>query len=99
MQMQETNDGSVRRAFRVVGRVQGVGFRWWTQRTAAELGLGGWVRNEADGSVVVHVMGPGGDVERLRAALLKGPPGARVDACEEIATAGVLKADSFRIER
>ena len=40
------------------GRVQGVGFRWWTRREATALGLRGTVRNLDDGSVEVHVAGP-----------------------------------------
>ena len=45
------------RAYRIVGRVQGVGFRWWTRRTAERLSLYGSVRNLTDGSVEVHVTG------------------------------------------
>ncbi len=52
------------RGFRVRGRVQGVGFRWWTRRKASDLGLRGTVRNRPDGSVEVHVAG---DVETLEA--------------------------------
>jgi len=92
-------DGLSRKAYRVVGRVQGVGFRWWTQRTACALSLGGWVRNEPDGSVVVHVVGSASGVRRLEEALLSGPAGARVAAREEINPAGVLDPGDFRIER
>lgn len=66
------------REFRVEGVVQGVGFRWWTRRTASRLGLRGTVRNLDDGAVEVRVAGPGDAVERLREALEEGPPGARV---------------------
>ena len=67
-----------RHGFRVTGRVQGVGFRWWTQRTAQRLGLAGSVRNCADGSVEVHVVGDLEVVARFEAALHEGPPGSRV---------------------
>lgn len=65
--------------FRVTGRVQGVGFRWWTRSRATRLGLSGTVRNEPDGSVVVHARGPDDAVQALREWLAHGPPGARVD--------------------
>lgn len=42
---------------RVQGMVQGVGFRYWTMGKAQELGLTGWVRNEADGDVTAHFGG------------------------------------------
>ena len=51
------------RHFLVKGRVQGVGFRWFVQREACQLGLRGWVRNTADGDV--EVMAAGGE-EQLR---------------------------------
>jgi acylphosphatase len=92
------SDDVRRRAYRVVGRVQGVGFRWWTRRTAGELGVGGWVRNERDGSVVVHAVGRSDAVDRLAAALLDGPPGARVDQREEITPSDDLTVGDFRIE-
>ena len=68
-----------KRGFRITGRVQGVGFRWWTQRTAERLGLSGSVRNCSDGSVEVQVVGALEVVERLEAALRQGPPGSRVE--------------------
>jgi acylphosphatase len=76
---------SERRAFRVSGRVQGVGFRWWTRATAAELGLRGTVRNARDGTVEVDASGEAHRLDRLEARLHEGPPGARVEAvrCEE----------------
>ena len=45
------------RRFLVRGRVQGVGFRWFVEREAHILGIAGWVRNNADGSVEVLAMG------------------------------------------
>lgn len=46
-----------RLALRFVGEVQGVGFRWTSQRLANQLGLTGWVRNEWDGSVSMELQG------------------------------------------
>jgi acylphosphatase len=63
----------------VTGIVQGVGFRYSTQRTAARLRLSGWVRNRPDGAVEVFAQGKPDSVSKLHAWLEKGPPGARVD--------------------
>lgn len=89
--------GETRRAFRVFGRVQGVGFRWWTQRTARGLRVGGSVRNLPDGCVEVHAVGPAVLVARLEAALREGPPGSRVDAVEEIAASPSASGANFVI--
>lgn len=64
----------------ITGKVQGVGFRDWTVRSARRLGLNGWVRNRTDGSVEALVAGPAGDVELLLASVRRGPPNARVDS-------------------
>jgi acylphosphatase len=73
-----------RRAFILIGRVQGVGFRWWARTTAAALGLRGTVRNLADGTVEVSVAGPPNRVDEFLHALRSGPPQARVDAIRQI---------------
>ena len=67
---------------RVIGRVQGVGFRWYVRAEAARLGLAGWVRNQPDGSVEVAVDGPPGARDALVGALRRGPPSAVVDRVE-----------------
>ncbi|HEX7089296.1 MAG TPA: acylphosphatase [Longimicrobiales bacterium] len=72
------------RAFRIHGRVQGVGFRWWTQRHARELGLRGVVRNLVDGTVEVVAAGPADALDRLAALIREGPPTARVTRVEEL---------------
>ncbi|MCB9665193.1 MAG: acylphosphatase [Alphaproteobacteria bacterium] len=64
-------------AFRVTGRVQGVGFRASTQRLARARGLVGWVRNVRDGSVQGRVQGPAAEVEGLFEDLAALPPPAR----------------------
>lgn len=64
---------------RVHGRVQGVGFRYSTQRQAERLGVRGWVRNEPDGSVSVECEGPRSAVEQFLAYLKEGPPMAHVE--------------------
>lgn len=67
------------RRYRVVGRVQGVGFRWFVRETARALDLAGWVRNEPDGSVVVTAGGAPDRLAALELALQEGPAGALVE--------------------
>ena len=69
----------VARRVRVTGQVQGVFFRAWTRQQADELGVTGWVRNCADGSVEAHVDGENTAVQQLVQRMRKGPPGAQVD--------------------
>lgn len=70
-----------KRAVRVVvtGRVQGVGFRAFTVRRAAALGLDGFVRNRADGAVETEAAGSEPAIEAFLDALRQGPPASRVD--------------------
>jgi acylphosphatase len=63
---------------RITGKVQGVGYRIWAMRTAASLGLRGWVRNRLDGSVEALVTGAPDAVCAMVKASGKGPPGAQV---------------------
>lgn len=72
----------IARHLSIVGRVQGVFYRNWTVETARQLGLAGWVRNRADGSVEAHVEGPEQDVEQFLANAHDGPPAARVTRIE-----------------
>jgi acylphosphatase len=62
------------------GRVQGVGFRAWTERQAKTRGLSGWVCNRRGGTVEAVFAGEAEAVEAMLAAARIGPPGARVDA-------------------
>ncbi len=63
---------------RVSGRVQGVWFRGWTQAEARALGLKGWVKNLPDGDVAACLSGPEPHVEKMIAALHRGPEAAIV---------------------
>ncbi len=85
------------RSWRIRGRVQGVGFRWWTRNRARELGLGGWVRNLPDGSVEVEAWGDPGDLEALDRVLAEGPPHAMVTEVERGARPGSGAGREFRI--
>lgn len=69
--------------FLIRGRVQGVGFRWFVQREAAELGLRGWVKNTDDGCVEALVAGDAEALAELSAAVRKGSRGSRVDRVEQ----------------
>lgn len=72
----------VARRYVIAGRVQGVGFRWFTHDAAAREGIHGWVRNLADGSVEVVVEGDAESVDRVEAAVRRGPSHARVERVE-----------------
>jgi acylphosphatase len=84
----------------VKGRVQGVGFRWFVQREAAEIGLRGWVRNTEDGHVEIVAAGSAEDLSELKTALHKGSRGSRVDAVveDELAESEGAKLGPFEIE-
>ena len=68
----------VARRFLISGRVQGVGFRYFTYEHARREGVSGFVRNLPDGRVEVEVEGEAEAVERVERAIRHGPPGARV---------------------
>lgn len=71
------------RTFRLHGKVQGVGFRWWARSQAERLGIRGTVRNDPDGSVVVVASGDAAALTAFRQLLERGPSGARVERVEE----------------
>jgi acylphosphatase len=84
----------------IIGRVQGVGFRWWVRSAADRMGLTGWVMNGADErSVEVVAEGRAASLDQLEGMLREGPPGAvvdRVDASRSPASGGY---DRFQITR
>lgn len=71
-------DEVVHAVARVEGRVQAVGFRWWTMHRARELGVSGSAVNLSDGTVQVHAEGVRTAVDTLLVELREGPPSARV---------------------
>ncbi len=67
---------------KIFGRVQGVNFRFYTRLTANQIGVQGWVRNRADGSVEVVAEGTPSQLEELMQFLHKGPESASVSRVE-----------------
>lgn len=88
-----------RRAYRITGAVQGVGFRWYTRKSASALDLRGTVRNAEDGSVEVRVEGPVDALERFEERLSSGPPTASVDHLEREAPDQNPLPETFEIIR
>jgi acylphosphatase len=85
------------RRWLVRGRVQGVGFRYFAQRAALELGVTGYARNLDDGRVEVYGAGPREALEALAGRLHRGPRWADVRGVEE-QEAAVHQYGSFVIE-
>jgi len=69
----------VGRRFVITGRVQGVGFRYFTRDAAMREGVTGWVTNRPDGGVEAYVEGEAEAVTRVERAIRTGPRGARVE--------------------
>jgi acylphosphatase len=88
----------VERGFRLKGRVQGVGFRWWTRKTAQELGVVGTVRNLPDGSVEVMARAEEPVMDHFADKLRQGPSVARVTEVEWLAPKLSPSVDRFTIE-
>ena len=86
------------RRYTVTGRVQGVGFRWFVEHAAMQLGVAGWVRNRGDGSVEVLASGTREQLHKLYTELLKGPRASRVEKVEVEDAAPDTNLKSFRIE-
>lgn len=86
-----------KRGFRIHGRVQGVGFRWWTRQTAGSLGVTGSVRNLPDGTVEVRAAAPADVMAEFERRLRDGPRSASVRRIEPVRVDDVAVED-FRIE-
>jgi acylphosphatase len=97
----DASEGEVERlSATVVGRVQGVGFRWWVRSAADRLGLTGWVMNGADErSVELVAEGPVATLDQLEQMLQRGPPGAMVDRVDASRSPASGSYHRFQITR
>jgi acylphosphatase len=80
------------------GRVQGVGFRWFVQRTALELGICGEVRNLSDGSVIILAQAEEHLLNSFQAYIQKGTSFIRVDSMEVAKMEIAKKYNDFEIK-
>jgi acylphosphatase len=87
----------VARRYVITGRVQGVGFRFFAQDAAEREGVHGWIRNLPDGSVEAMIEGEQDAVDRVEAALTRGPRSARVDRVHVEEAAPTHRATGFSI--
>lgn len=84
----------------VIGRVQGVGFRWWIRSAADRLGLTGWVMNAPDErSLELVAEGPAAALDQLERLLQQGPPGAMIDRVEASRSPASGSYGRFQITR
>ena len=68
----------------ISGRVQGVGFRYFTKKSAESLGVSGWVKNLRSGDVEAVLQGSSESVDEMMNRLEAGPTTARVDEIKEL---------------
>ncbi len=73
----------IAKKYRISGIVQGVGFRYFAERVANRLGVGGYVRNCSDGTVEVYAIGDATTLDSLKLQLAEGPRSARVMSVDE----------------
>lgn len=81
----------------VRGRVQGVGFRWWSRGVVQGAGAAGFIWNHPDGTVRLVLRGRAPALARVREALGEGPPAARVEEVLEVPTDVSVDFDEVRI--
>ncbi|HLN01174.1 MAG TPA: acylphosphatase [Bryobacteraceae bacterium] len=87
----------IAKRYLIRGRVQGVGYRYFAQRNAADLHVTGYTRNLDDGRVEVYAVGTPEQLSELAGRLWKGPRFADVRGVEE-SDASVQQYDTFQIE-
>lgn len=89
----------IRATITVHGRVQGVNYRSYTQRKAAEYGLTGYITNQPDGSVLVVAEGDPAQIDRLAAWCTHGPPSAIVTKMDVARTEATGEFTGFHVRR
>ena len=88
----------IARRYVITGRVQGVGFRFFAEDAAAREGVHGWVRNQPDGTVEAWVEGDEESVQRIEAALHRGPSGARIERVDVEDVVPTGRATGFMVK-
>jgi acylphosphatase len=89
----------IARKFYISGEVQGVGYRFFAQRSSARHQVRGYVRNLEDGRVEVFAEGSSVAVENFRQDLAAGPINAQVTVVEELVLEPTREYSNFRIEK
>lgn len=93
-------DSKLAKLFYVSGTVQGVGYRFFTQRVSQRIGVAGYVKNLRDGRVEVYAVGSASQLSVLRRELERGPQGASVsEVFDEEAAVEEKYSGQFSIER
>jgi acylphosphatase len=89
----------IARRFLISGEVQGVGFRYFAQRSSARHQVRGYVKNLSDGRVEAWAEGAAKDVNEFRMDLAAGPAYSNVTSVEELVVEPTGRYSTFRIER
>ena len=89
--------GPLARKYYVSGRVQGVGYRYFAQRVARDLGVRGWARNLEDGRVEVFALGTTRQLQNFEGELRVGPDHADVRGVEIEPNVAAMKVEGFHI--
>ena len=88
----------IAKKFLIMGRVQGVGYRYFAERVALQLGIRGYVKNLWDGNVEVYAIGEALALDELKRQLAEGPRSARVTAVDESDEPVDTRYNRFMIE-
>ncbi len=89
---------NIAKQYVISGRVQGVGFRFFAERVANQLGLRGYVKNRWDGAVEVYAIGDAESLQEFHRHLAEGPRSAHVTGVEESDEPVRKEFSTFRIE-